>query len=234
MKTRKIIPANYGSIPHLSTSKLTQQADKKIEMGQELILTKKTRDWKDLVIVTEKLDGSNVGIIRKDGKLLAITRSGYLAIDSPYSQHHLFDTWVDYNQFTFTWLREGWRVCGEWMAMAHGTEYNISGESPFVAFDIIDDNNQRIPYLMFMHICISVKIQMVPLLHIGQPVSVNNAIKLMGDGHYGQTDKPEGFVYRVEREGKFDFAAKWVRADKEDGKFLECVKSVWNKGFEKL
>ena len=32
--------------------------------------------------------------------------------------------------------------------------------------------------------------------------------------------KPEGMVYRVERRGKVDFLAKWVRSDFEAGKYI--------------
>ena len=34
-------------------------------------------------------------------------------------------------------------------------------------------------------------------------------------------DAPEGMVYRVERRGKVDFLAKWVRKDFEEGKY--CI-----------
>jgi len=110
---KKIGMKNYGSIPHLSTSKMSQQADKKIEYGQEIILTKKIRDWKDLIIVTEKLDGSNVGIINIDNNITAITRAGNYAEKSQYKQHLYFAKWVKMNKDKFTWLPPGWRICGE-------------------------------------------------------------------------------------------------------------------------
>lgn len=44
-----------------------------------------TRDRHDLVIVQEKLDGSNVGIARLNGEILALTRAGYLAPPCPGS-----------------------------------------------------------------------------------------------------------------------------------------------------
>ena len=226
----KIIDKNYGSIPHLSTSKMSQQADKKISEGQEKILTEKTRDWKDLIIVTEKIDGSNVGIIKQNGKLIALGRSGYTALSSPYSQHKLFAEWLDEHQDMFEWMPEGWRVCGEWCILAHGTIYDITEESPFAAFDIIDQENNRVVFLDFYSLCRMHTIPMVPVLHIGQPVSIKNAVKLMGAGHYGKPDKPEGFVYRCEREGVVDFLAKWVRSDKDDGKYLSDEKEIWNIG----
>ena len=224
----KIIDKNYGSIPHLSTSKMSQKADKKITMGQELILTEKTRDWKDLIILTEKIDGSNVGVIKHNGTIIPLGRSGYRVESSPYEQHRMFAKYVFNNKELFDWLPEGWRICGEWCVLAHGTVYDITNESPFVAFDIIDNNNKRILFIEFYGLIKKYGIPSVPLLHIGQPVSIKNAIKLMGLGHYGNPENPEGVVYRVEREGVVDFLAKWVRSDKQDGKYLD--KETWNIG----
>lgn len=228
--SEKIIDRNYGSIPHLSTSKLTQQADKKITAGQEEILTKKARDWKDLIIVTEKLDGSNVGVVRVMGTQYPITRAGYIAASSPYAQHTYFTEWFERNTKKFTWIPEGWRICGEWMAQAHGTKYDITYEHPFVAFDIFTNLNKRIPYIDFVQFCSINGIQYVPLLHIGQPISIKNALALLGGGRYGVCENPEGVVYRVERDGEVDFLAKWVRADKEDGKYLDS--ELYNIGFK--
>jgi hypothetical protein len=224
----KIIPRNYGSIGHLSTSKLTQQADKKVAPGQEAILTQKARDWRDLVIITEKVDGSNVGVLRANGGIVPITRAGYRAESSPHVQHRAFHRWAIDNRHLFSALPEGWRICGEWCLQAHGTLMDISEEYPFLAFDIITDKEERLPYLHFTRACYSAGVASVPLLHIGQPCSIKNAEKLLGNGHYGNPEKPEGLVYRVERDGKVDFLAKWVRHDKEDGKYLDD--EIWNTG----
>lgn len=234
MKENKIIEKNYGSIPHLSTSKLTQQADKKITIGQEEILTKKARDWKDLIIVAEKLDGSNVGILKKEGLLIPITRSGYHVNTSQYKQHHLFEKYLYENYNKFDWLPNDFRICGEWLIQAHGTLYDITNEQPFVVFDIFDNFNNRILYLNMMKFCFKYDIQTVPLLHIGQPCKIEHAIKLLDNGHYGKPEKPEGFVYRCERENKVDFLAKWVRSDKEDGKYLKDNNVTWNIGFTNI
>jgi len=226
----KIIDRNYGSIPHVSTSKMSQQADKKIGISQENILTTKTRDWKDLIIVTEKLDGSNVGVVNKNGVFLPISRAGYHTDTSTYEQHKQFTKYVNKNIHLFNWLPVGWRVSGEWCVMAHGTIYDITNESPFCAFDIFDHKNNRILYLDFVKLCSLHSIPTVALLHIGQPISIKNSIKLLGSGIYGKPEKPEGFVYRVERENRVDFLAKWVRHDKEDGKYMKD--DIWNKGYD--
>jgi len=226
----KIIDRNYGSIPHLSVSKMSQQADKKIDIRSENILTAKARDYKDLIIVTEKLDGSNVGVVKKGGNCIPISRAGYHTDTSEYEQHKQFSKYVSKNYYMFDWLPEGWRVSGEWCIMAHGTIYDITNEPPFCAFDIFDTKNKRILYLDFVKLCFAHGIPIVPLLHIGQPISIKNSIKLLGSGIYGKPEKPEGFVYRVERENRVDFLAKWVRHDKEDGKYMKD--DIWNKGYD--
>jgi len=227
----KVIDRNYGSIPHLSTSKMEQQADKKIIIGQEFILTSKTRDKHDVIIVTEKIDGSNVGVVKKDGILYPVSRAGYHTNNSPYIQHHYFTKFVFEHIELFDWLPENWRICGEWCLQTCGTIMDITDECPFVAFDIFDDNNKRILFDAFNTTCLHYGISYAPVLHIGLPLSINNAIELLGIGHYGKPEKPEGCVWRCEREGKVDFLAKWVRSDKEDGKYMDL--DIYNIGYKK-
>ena len=71
---------------------------------------------------------------------------------------------------------------------------------------------------------------MVPLVHIGQPITIKRAMEIVGQGDLRKTRKPEGVVYRVERDGRVDFMAKFVREDKEDGKYME--QQIWNTGFK--
>ena len=51
------------------------------------------------------------------------------------------------------------------------------------------------------------------------------------DNAHGALDPIEGIVYRVERLGKVDFLAKWVRPDKADGCYLPSESGqseIWN------
>jgi hypothetical protein len=69
MDTRATKPLgikNYGHIAHLPGSRMGP-GDHKCHTGQERIATRQTRDRHDLVIVQEKLDGSNVGVARSTG-----------------------------------------------------------------------------------------------------------------------------------------------------------------------
>lgn len=220
----------YGTIPHLSGSRLGP-SDKKAEVGQELIATKQVRDWRDLIIVQEKLDGSNCAVAKVNGNVLALTRAGYEARTSPYEQHHRFADYVQQHRRRFdTALAEGERLVGEWLALAHGTRYQLPHE-PFVVFDFMYDGHRRTPYLEVFERCIRAELPMPRLIHIGQPVSIKNVLKRLEPGGHGALDPVEGAVWRVERDGRVDFLVKYVRADKVDGKYLPEVSGegdVWN------
>lgn len=227
---------NYGSIPHLPSSRIGP-ADHHCHVGQEIICTTKARDRHDQIIILEKLDGTNVGIARHNGKILALTRAGYLAETSPYEQHRMFSDWVRDRESRFmSMLDDGERLVGEWLAQAHGTRYSLPS-GPFVAFDLIS-GDLRTRYSHMLVRCISFDIRTPGLLHIGGPLPVAEAMaRHAQDNEHGwhEDDGPEGVVYRVERMGRVDFLAKWVRPDKVDGKYLPGVAGnaidapeIWN------
>lgn len=210
---------SYGSIPHLRGSKMGT-TDKRCELGQELIATKKSRDWRDLVIVQEKLDGSNVAVARINGELVAITRAGYTAETSPHLQHMEFYCWMNDNKYLFQWLKEGQRVCGEWMYQAHGIKYDLP-HGYFVAFDIMT-GKERMTYINFLK-NVSAYLPTPRLIHIGHPVTLKRVIKMLEPSGHGAQGKCEGAIWRVEREGKVDFLLKYVRPDHPTGKFLPDI-----------
>ena len=221
---------NYGSIGHLPMSRLGP-GDHKVPDGQAAICTTKARDKHDTIIVTEKLDGSNVGVVRAGGQLLALGRAGYLAQSSKYEQHQLFAAWLRYNEDRFAALPEGHRIVGEWLAQAHSTRYDLGGRLPFVAFDVMVGIN-RLPFEAACDIADRCQIPTPAVLSYGPPISIEDAMERLGNlGFYGATDTAEGLVYRVERHGKYDFMAKYVRPDKVDGALLPEQtggEAVWN------
>lgn len=220
---------SYGSIPHLPFSRLGE-GDHHIEEGQAIIATKKARDKNDLIIVQEKLDGSNCSVAKINGQIVALGRSGYLAVTSPYEQHKLFAKWVSENKTRFDkLLNEKERVCGEWLAQAHGTIYKLPHE-PFVPFDLIF-GKERIVYHTFLLRVLPLGFTVPNLIHIGQPLSLEKALKKIEVSGHGAVDEVEGVVYRVERNGKVDFLTKFVKQSKVDGKYLpesNNGQTVWN------
>ncbi len=233
-RTKPLGRKNYGSIPHLIGSKVGEH-DKYINQGQHNILTKKTRDKHDFVIVTEKYDGTNVGIAKLNGNIISLTRSGYQAKESQFEQHHHFAQWVENRESMFCdILKEGERICGEWLAMVSSIKYDLFHLHPFVAFDMIDVNNERIiqekwrPILMdymFTSRVIHSGFESYPL-----EMAIYNLFAPSLD-HIKSIDKPEGIVYQIERKGKVDFLAKYVRSDFEPGKHLPFKSGrepIWN------
>lgn len=218
---------NYGSIGHLPNSRMGP-ADHKITEGQERIATIKPRDKHDTVIVQEKLDGSNVGVALLNGVIYALSRAGYEANTSPYEMHHIYNNWVYENEDRFrSILNEGERICGEWLTHAHGTKYALSHE-PFIAFDLIDKNNNRAIYSEFRR-RVEPAFNMPHEVSIGVPIRVIDVMDILGKyGHHGALEEIEGAVWRVERKGKVDFLCKYVRPDKIDGKYLsENLLNTW-------
>ena len=207
----------YGSIGHLPNSRMGP-ADHHIEAGQAAICTVKTRDAHDLVIVTEKLDGSCVSAARIGNDVVALGRAGYLAATSKYKQHHLWAQWVANERGRLlALLGDGERLVGEWLAQAHGTRYQLPHE-PFVAFDLMR-GHERAPHGEFLR-RVSGRFVTPRCLHIGGPYSVEEAKRALEFSGHGAQDPVEGAVWRVERHGAVDFLAKWVRQDKADGCFL--------------
>jgi hypothetical protein len=226
---------NYGSIGHLPNSR-TGPSDHSCHEGQQRIATIKARDKHDLIIVTEKLDGSNVGIAFVGDQIHALGRAGYLAQSSKYEQHQLFAHWVrEREELWRKMLKPGERLVGEWLAQAHSTRYTLP-QGPFAAFDLMV-GEERLPFAQIKARCDEFHVPMPRLLHIGGPLSVEAAMALHGPGDHGLLDDPEGAVWRVERrkngkgDHEYDFMAKWVHPDKVDGKLLPEISSepiVWN------
>lgn len=217
----------YGSIPHLPGSRLGP-GDHKCHEGQAKIATEKCRKG-DVVVVQTKLDGSNVSVAKINGEIVPLIRAGYKASQSRWKQHHIFNDWVMKERFRFNeLLKEGERVCGEWLLQAHGTKYNLRHE-PFVVFDLMV-GVERQPYLELEERVLPYGFTTPCVLSIGEPLSIEEAVKRLDRRYHGEMDEIEGAVWRVENNGVVDFLCKFVRHDKVDGKYLD--KEVWNNGLD--
>lgn len=214
----------YGSIGHIAGSRMGP-ADHMVHEGQTLICTTKAPKDKRVYVQT-KLDGSCVSAALVNGEIVALGRAGFLAETSPFEQHHMWARWVKAREDRFyAVLLPGERIVGEWLAQAHGTRYALLDVDPFVVFDImlgdkrltVAELTQRVWAHFWQPDC------------IGGPMSPQEAMAQLDT--YG-ADEPEGVVYRVETDRKgVEFLAKWVRPDKQDGKYLPEISGsepLWN------
>ena len=222
---------SYGSIGHLPDSRIGP-GDHHVHEGQARICTSKVRDRHDRIIVTEKMDGSCTAVANVDGVLVALGRAGWPAYSSKYEQHQMFARWVEEHRWRFERLRPGERLVGEWMAQAHGTIYEKITD-PWLVFDWFRDATTRASYEELSETWWDYLA--LPRLLVegeaGAPMSVETAL---GKARFAMNDPvggPEGAVWRVERKGEFDFMAKYVRPDKQDGIYLPEIsgeEAVWN------
>lgn len=220
---------NYGSIGHLPCSRMGP-GDHAVPEGMAKICLEKVRDRHDRVFVTEKLDGSNTGVALINGEILALGRAGYLAQSSRFEQHQLFAYWVRKNEKRFRdLLRDGERCVGEWLAQAHGTRYELPHE-PFVIFDMMQ-GAKRLPWMEASFRILACDFTIPALLNDAcNPISVQKALSACTPSRHGAEDV-EGAVWRVERNGVFDFMAKYVKPSKVDGSLLPEIsgqEAVWN------
>lgn len=128
----------YGRISHLPGS-LLGSAEKMSDLNPRA---------GDQVFIQEKLDGSNVAILREQDQILALIRAGFEAKSSRRAMHRLFAAWVQHHQeLFFDLLQPQERLVGEWLLLAHGTRY-VLPHAPFVAFDLMKGAD-RIPLETF-------------------------------------------------------------------------------------
>jgi hypothetical protein len=200
----------YWSIPHLSTSRLGSK-DRFIEPRQERIITTERRDRHDVIIATEKYDGCNVSVIMINGKLEALTRSGYLCRQSEWPVHIQFYNWVCGNLQRFRdALQEGERIVGEWLGTTHSLEYSYT--DPFIAIDKIDKNGLHLGFDSLEDVFYTPRV-----LHRGGPVNPKDLQEALSkhdeSGLPICLTVPEGIVFTVIRDEKVIIRAKWVRHD---------------------
>ena len=74
--------------------------------------------------------------------------------------------------------------------------------------------------------CDAVGITTPRVLHVGGAISIEAILKVLEPSGHGAIDAVEGAVWRVERNGAVDFLGKYVRHEKEDGKYLNGVDGI--------
>ena len=223
----------YGSIPHLPGSKFGNRNDRGVPEGEDALYLERANPG-DRVVVQEKLDGSCVAVCNVGGKIIPLIRNGRPAACSQWRHHRMFARWVRQQQDRFALLLgDGDHCAGEWLAMAHGTRYDISNRQPFVIFDYFQQN-KRLPSHGAEARATKYGFAFVPVLYSGpDALPLQNALDLLGEyGHYGAIDPAEGVIYRRTIPDGRIFLAKYVRPEAEPCRYLteddDPDKAVWN------
>ena len=100
--------------------------------------------------------------------------------------------------------------------------FNINDAERSSVFAQVAFENKRRPFLDLIWLSGLLNIDIPRIIHAGQPIDVKRLIKQRHALHSLYTnEQAEGLVYRVERNGEFDFMAKYVRQDFIPGKLLK-------------
>ena len=212
----------YGSIPHLPGSRAASDRTLSPALARRLLERTAARAG-DEVIVQEKLDGSCVAIVRGEhGRLEARGREGRLAAESRNEGRRMFAAWLTEHEGRLDGLlADGEVLVGEWLALVHGTRYELAHDL-FVPFDLVRGPERvRAPLDELAARLAGVALPSPAVVHRGPPIAIDAACTLLGEhGKHGAVDPAEGLVYRVERAGVVVLIAKWVRPGKVDGSYL--------------
>lgn len=212
----KIIARNFGSIGHITGSKMIDRSDFFLSVEEQTKYIQCKRDKNDLVIITEKIDGMNAGVVKKDGYLYPINRKGYdtRIIGSQHKELAVLGNgwakWVDEHYAIYdAILQEDERLVFEYAEYRHTLEYKFKCEPVFLLAKY-DANNKRINYASLTELANKYNLMQPPLLNIGVAVPPEIVIEQYPKGLVGVKGQMEGIVYSYEHKDVHESCAKFV------------------------
>lgn len=221
---------NYKSIGHLDGSIKLNSKDKNAAFNLTNICNGTDKNSFDYVKhVSEKIDGTNVGVIKKNDLLYPVTKNGYDARvtrqffpDDPnfktqYNNWALFAKWVFNKSLLLnTILSNNERLVFEWCAMTQSIKYSFKTQ-PIVLLDKVNcitnkratwEELDKIKYLFGIPRPKLLMSTIGPLFTHSE--NVEEYIKRFGNGFAGAKSPMEGIVIRLERDNEFVGACKYV------------------------
>lgn len=213
----KIIPRNFGHIGHLTGSKMIDAEDKLLNEDAQIKFIQCKREKTDTVIITEKIDGMNAGIIKKNGMLYPINRKGYDTRGMGDQYEDLMELgngwalWVDdHYELYDSLLKENERLVFENCIRTHTLQYDFKKNDPVFLLAKYNANNKKIPYSQLSDIAEKTGICQPPILNIGIAIPPQLVISQYPKGLVGVKGVIEGIVYTYEHQGTVESCAKFV------------------------
>jgi ATP-dependent RNA circularization protein (DNA/RNA ligase family) len=169
-------------------------------------------DIKDLlsgpVIIEEKMDGANFGIIRHK-KGYSLQKRGSLVGPSEHEQFQFYHNWAAKNYDKIMQIPQTWILYGELMYACHNIFYNKLPDYVLI-FDVWD-GKKFLQYKERKQICDKWGFVMVPMIHEGI-ITKNSIYSYMPQvSLYG--DRAEGIVIKRYRKNGFYLRGKVVWPD---------------------
>lgn len=173
----------------------------------------------DKIIIEEKIDGANTGIIGgKKDQIFRLQKRGSLVDVSEHPQFNRFKAWTNEHYEQLMNIRYPYIVYGEFMWATHHIYYDQLPDW-FICFDVWDgeeylNREDKEKY------CEKLGINIVPLLYCGYIDSVEELIPYVyGKSEYSSDNDREGIViknYRKQMRAKL-VRGEFVKEINEDG-----------------
>ena len=218
--SNKLIPSNFSSIKHLSGSRLIDDKDSYMSKEGQKKFVEKKLNLLDNVIVTEKIDGMNAGLMRLNNEYYSLSRKGYDVRAKIFyedkSINFLFFFWAYYcSEFVQNYiLMEGERLVFENVMMIHSLQYDFKKLQPIFLLAVYDKDNKRKNYDETRDIASSYGVQLPPILSERLPLKPEEIMRYYDKSLVGCKGLMEGLVYWYERYNNgiysYDGLAKFV------------------------
>ena len=224
LREGKLIPCNFGKIKHLKGSRMVDSEEKMMDLEAQKKFTDCKRYPMDFVLVTEKIDGMNAGLLFENGNVFPINRKGYdvrskLVLDDGnlnilFLSLALWVSWAKRKNY-IQQLPNGFRQVFENTMMIHSLEYEFRS-SPCYLLAMYDDKGKRILPNEVVNVGNASPIFSVPsTLCMGIAVEPEKIVRQFGKGVAGCKENMEGIVYSYlscRKGGKmtFESSAKYV------------------------
>jgi hypothetical protein len=200
----------YPRTPHISGSRLQPGDDDVPVIAREALQS-------DLLVIEEKLDGSNSGIsFAADGSLTLQSRGHVLTGGPRERQFDLFKRWANHHVAALREILGGRYVMyGEWLFARHTIPYDRLPHY-FLEFDILDrESGEFLATEGRKQLIGGGPVVSVPVLGTG---SVREIESFLGPSRCSSTELMEGLYLKREEGGRVAARYKYVRAG-----FLQAV-----------
>lgn len=174
------------------------------------------------VIVTEKVDGANMGFsLSSDGSQIVVQNRSHYVNPASHEQFKKLGNWTDQHREDLLRVLnrdphfpQRYILFGEWLYATHSIAYTHLPDR-FMAYDLYDRNTDTfMDRKRLENLLSTTTICMVPVVYEGQRMPSESEIRLMVQTQSKfWNGRLEGVYVKIEEEGKVRFRGKVVRSD---------------------
>lgn len=208
---KMINSSNFNRFKHLNGSRLIDSKDQYMDNKAQKMFTEKKRQINDMIYITEKIDGMNAGLLKKNGKFYALNRKGYdVRSNLLYEDgniNFLFFCWAYWcseyiakqrkEKHNIFELPDNTRLVFENALLTHSLKYNFKHHDPVFLLAVYI-GNEKINIKITNYIAKKYNLQRPPILASHLAINPEIIVNQYGKGLAGCKENMEGCVYVYE------------------------------------